>query len=184
VAKQKPPKLVLPNYPYRNRFSPEQTDEALARKDQLVELMMDAVGPDGTVINVPVDLLHILGFHLAFAGADVHTDHRQLIEARILPNEANDNEYGMRFEDMRIWKARGDFHDEPPANESQQEANLLAAQLRRQSTPEVREALAKIFADEFGAQAASHTVNDRQRAENVILETREMRDKYRDGGDG
>jgi hypothetical protein len=181
MAKQKNPTLVLPNYPYKGRFTPEQTEEALARKDALVELMMDAVGPDGTLINIPPDLLHILGFHLAYAGADVHTDHRQLIEARILPNEANDNEYGMRFEDMRVWRARGDFGDDPPASETQSEANVLAAQLRRRD-PEVRAALAKIMADEFGAQTGRTQVDDREKAENVILETRELRDKFRDGG--
>lgn len=182
MAKKKPGGLVLPNYPYRGRFTPEQIEEALGRKDSLVELMMDAVGPDGTTINVPPDLLHILAFHMAFAGADAHADHRQLIDSRILPNDANDNEYGMRFEDTRIWRAKGDFGDEQAAQtDAQAEANQLAAQLRRQATPEVRAALADIFADEYSTAADSAVVDKRERAENVLIENHELRDKFEDG---
>ena len=161
--------LVLPNYPYLGKFTPAQTEDALARKDKLVEIMLDPVGPDGTLINIPMDMLHILGFHMALAGADVHTDHRQLIEFRTRRDES-----GM-FE-MSEWRARGEFGDTDTAatSDADGEANAVAAQMRSQLTPEVRAALAAILAEEYAAATETSEPTRRERAENVLIESREL----------
>jgi hypothetical protein len=156
------PALVLPNYPYRGKFSNEQVREALDRKDRLVEAMMDPVGPDGTLINIPVDMLHILAFHLAYAGGDVHTDHRQLIESRLVQDK------NAMFE-IYEWRPRGEFGPQADAQDTTTtEAAELANQMRQQLTPEVRSALAQILLDEY--QAARPTISQRERAENVLTE--------------
>ena len=164
--KQNP--LVLANYPYRDRFTPAQVAEALDRKDRLVELLMDPVGPDGTLINIPVDMMHILAFHLAYAGADTHTDHRQLIESRVRRDET-------QMWEVYEWAPRGDFGDQPATTEPDSEAASVAAQMRTQLTPEVRAAVAAILADEYRAATAATDVSPRERAENVIVEHREMK---------
>ena len=96
--------LVLPDHPYKGRFTAEQVREALDRKDKLVALLMDPVGPNGTLINIPVDMLHILAFHLAYAGADAHTDSRRLIESRLSGDQNS------MFE-MYEWRPVGDVGD-------------------------------------------------------------------------
>lgn len=161
--------LVLPNYPYLGKFTPEQTEEALGRKDKLVEIMLDPVGPDGTIINIPMDMLHILGFHMALAGADVHTDHRQLIESRTRRDDT-----GM-FE-MCEWRARGEFDDsvEPTTTDAGGEAAAVAAQMRSQLTPEVRAALAAILAEEYAAATTGTEPTRREKADNVLTEAREL----------
>ena len=164
--KQNP--MVLANYPYRDRFTPAQVAEALDRKDRLVELLMDPVGPDGTLINIPVDMLHILAFHLAYAGADTHTDARQLIESRLRVDDSQ------MFE-VYEWRPRGDFTDSPAPTAPDTEAGAIAAQMRNQLTPEVRAAVAAILADEYSAATAAADVSPRERAENVIVEQREMK---------
>ncbi len=160
--------LVLPNYPYLGKFTPAQTEEALARKDKLVEIMLDPVGPDGTIINIPMDMLHILGFHMALAGADVHTDHRQLIESRTRRDDT-----GM-FE-MCEWRARGEFGDtETTTTDAGGEAAAVAAQMRSQLTPEVRAALAAILAEEYAAATTGTEPTRREKADNVLTEAREL----------
>lgn len=134
--------LVLPNYPYRGKFTDDQVGEALDRKDRIVALLMDPVGPDGTLINIPLDMLHVLAFHLAYAGADTHTDYRQLIESR--PHR---DDTGM-FE-MCEWRPRGEFGDPPPSPDITGEAQSLASQMRSRLTPEVRAELVAILADEY-----------------------------------
>lgn len=171
IRKKNP--LVLPDYPYKGRFTDQQVRDALDRKDKLVDLMMDPVGPDGTLINIPVDMLHILAFHLAYAGADAHTDHRQLIESRTRRDET-----GM-FE-MSEWRPRGDFGTEPAAEPPANEAAGIAAQMRNQLTPEVRAAVAAILAEEYTAATADAEVSTRERANNVLLEQRELRDKMKE----
>jgi hypothetical protein len=167
------PPLVLPNFPYKGRFSREQLAEAMDRKDRLVETLMDPVGPDGTLINLPVDMLHILAFHQALAGVDAHTDHRQLIEARTVRDESQ------MFE-MSEWRPRGDFGDqadpEPEQEQDGGEAAGIAAQMRTQLSPEVRKAVAAILAQEFTAATAATTVTDTERAHNVLLEQRTMKE--------
>lgn len=161
--------LVLPNYPYRDKFTPEQTAEALDRKDRIVETLMDPVGPDGTLLNLPVDMMHIIAFHQAYAGVDVHHDHRQLIEARPRRDET-----GM-FE-ISEWRPRGEFgsdRTEQPAD-SLADAKAVAAQMRSQLTPEVRAALATILAEEYAAATAGRQTTARERAENVVIEAREL----------
>lgn len=165
-------KLVLRNYPYLNKFTPEQVEAALDRKDRLVEAMTDAIGPDGQWITIPADMLHILGFHLAFAGADVFDD-LALIESRLHENTANNNEYGLLWEGVREWRPKGEFEDDPdkPADaETQMEAQHIAAQIRRQHTPELRAALAEIFAEEAGQAVEQRQITSRQRAQNVLAE--------------
>lgn len=164
--------LALPNYPYLNKFTPEQVRAALDRKDRLVEAMTDAIGPDGTWINIPPDMLHILGFHMAFAGCDQFDD-LALIESRVVENAANDNEYGLLWEGLRQWKPKGEFKDDPdkPSDaDTQMEAQQMAALLRKQSSPELRAALADIFADEAAAAAKRAQIPSRQRAQNVLAE--------------
>lgn len=148
--------LVLPNYPYRGKFTNEQVREALDRKDRLVEAMMDPVGPDGTLINIPVDMLHILAFHLAYAGADVHTDHRQLIESRLVRNT------NAMFE-LYEWRPRGEFTDTPAeADTTTSEAAGIAENMKQQLTPEVRAALTAILLEEY--KAADRAISQRDRA--------------------
>ena len=159
--------MVLPNFPYKNRFTPEQVREALDRKDRILELLMDPVGPDGCLLNLPIDMMHILAFHLSFAGADAHTDSRQLIESRICRDE------GAMFE-VYEWRPRGDFGDEAPTVETESEAATLAAQMRTQLTPDVRAALAEILIDEFN-KAAPRELSRREQAENVLTEHRELK---------
>lgn len=160
--------MVLANYPYRDRFTPAQVAEALDRKDRLVELLMDPVGPDGTLINIPVDMLHILAFHLAYAGADTHTDARQLIESRVVRDE-------QQMFEVYEWRPRGDFADSPAPDQPATEAAGIAAQMKQQLTPEVRAAVAAILADEYSAATAATDVSPRERAENVIVEQLEMK---------
>jgi hypothetical protein len=148
--------LVLPNYPYRGKFTNDQVREALDRKDRIVEAMMDPVGPDGTLINIPVDMLHILAFHLAYAGADVHTDHRQLIESRLVRNT------DAMFE-LYEWRARGEFTDTPAATDTTTtEAAGIAENMKQQLTPEVRAALTAILLEEY--KAADRAISQRDRA--------------------
>jgi hypothetical protein len=158
--------FVLPDYPYRDRFTAEQVREALDRKDRLVELMMDPVGPNGCLMNLPVDMMHILAFHLAYAGADTHTDSRQLIESRVRRDE------DAMFE-IYEWRPKGEFGDTPPVEESNSEAASIAAQMKAQLTPEVRAALTSILLDEYAA--ATPTQSRRERAENVLTEHRELK---------
>lgn len=165
--KQSP--LVLPNYPYKGRFTADQVRDALDRKDRLVELLMDPVGPDGTLINIPVDMMHILAFHLAYAGADTHTDHRQLIESRVRRDE------NAMFE-LYEWKPKGDFGAEPVTPPPDGEAAAIAAKMRQQLTPEVREAVASILLEEYQAANQASDISKRQRAENILREQREMPD--------
>jgi hypothetical protein len=176
--------LVLPNYPYRGRFSPEQVSAALDRKDRLVEAMTDAIGPDGTWINIPLDMLHILGFHLAFAGAEVFDD-LALIESRVRENPGNENEHGLLWENLREWRPKGDFKDpdKPADADTQMEAQQMAAQLRRQSSPELRAALAEIFAEEAAEAAGRDQISGRERAQNVLSEQniRKLNDQNGDG---
>lgn len=160
--------LVLPNYPYLNKFTKEQITDALARKDKLVELLLDPVGPDGTLINVPVDMMHILAFHLAYAGADTHTDSRQLIEARVRRDETQ------MFE-LKEWRPRGEFSDSEPVGPAADEATAIAAQMKQQLTPEVRAAVASLLAQEYAAATERGQVTQRERAQNVLLEAREMK---------
>ena len=164
--KQNP--MVLANYPYRDKFTPAQVAEALDRKDRLVDLLMDPVGPDGTLINIPVDMLHILAFHLAYAGADTHTDARQLIESRVVRDE-------QQMFEVYEWRPRGEFADSPAAAEPDTEASSIAAQMKQQLTPEVRAAVAAILADEYSAATAAADISPRERAENVIVEQLEMK---------
>lgn len=134
--------LVLPNYPYLNAFSREQVGEALDRKDKIVELLLDPVGPDGTLINIPVDMLHILAFHLAYAGCDTHTDERQLIESRAVNNP------DAMFE-LTEWRPRGTFDDQPVTDTTAAtEAAALAATMQSQLTPEVRAALKALLVNQ------------------------------------
>lgn len=163
--------LVLANYPYKGKFSPEQVREALNRKDRLVEIMMDPVGPDGTLINIPVDMLHILAFHLAYAGADAHTDNRQLIESRLRRDE------NAMFE-LYEWRPRGEFGDDISTPSTGDQAAKVAKDLRTKLTPEVREAVAAILLDEY--TAAGNPVSQRETAEAVLLEQRELGDQRKD----
>lgn len=165
---------VFPNYPYAKAFTRAQIDDALDRKDKIVELLMDPVGPDGTIINLPVDMLHILAFHLAYAGADTHTDHRQLIESRTTRDESQ------MFE-MCEWRPKGSFGARPePAADSSGEAATIAAQMRQQLSPEVRSALVSILADEVTAARQGVAVSEREKAAQVLIEQREMRDKMKE----
>jgi len=159
--------LVLPDHPYKGRFTAEQVREALDRKDRLVALLMDPVGPNGTLINIPVDMLHILAFHLAYAGADTHTDSRRLIESRLSSDQNS------MFE-MYEWRPVGDFGDTEnvKAEHLTAEAAGIAATMKQQLTPEVRAALAEILADEF--RAATPQISRRQRADAILTEQREL----------
>ncbi len=165
---------VFPNYPYAKAFTREQIADALDRKDKLVELLMDPVGPDGTIINLPVDMMHILAFHLSYAGADTHTDHRQLIESRTTRDES------AMFE-MYEWRPRGSFDSQPePPADTSGEAATIAAQMRQQLTPEVRSALVSMLAEEFAAARQGVSVSEREKAAQVLIEQREMRDKMKE----
>lgn len=160
--------LVLPNHPYKGKFSTEQVSEALDRKDRLVALLMDPVGPDGTLINIPVDMLHILAFHLAYAGADTHTDSRRLIECRLR------NDPDAMFE-LYEWRPVGEFGDTaaPAQDATTAEAAGIAATMKQQLTPELRAALTEILLDEY--RAATPQISRRQRADAIVTEAREMR---------
>lgn len=159
--------LVLPNHPYKGKFTAEQVSEALDRKDRLVALLMDPVGPDGTLINIPVDMLHILAFHLAYAGADTHTDSRRLIECRLRKDS------DAMFE-LYEWRPVGEFGDTiPPENDVTSEAAGIAANIKRELTPELRAALTEILLDEY--RAATPQISRRQRADAILTEAREMR---------
>jgi len=137
--------FALPNYPYRDAgFTVEQVREALERKDRILELLMDPVGPDGCLMNLPIDMMHILAFHLAYAGADTHTDARQLIESR--PVKVPDSMF-----EVYEWKPRGSFGDVVEAEPVDAAAADLAAQMKSQLTPQVRAALAQILIDESNA---------------------------------
>ncbi len=136
-----PSALLLPNYPYLNKFSPEQVRDALERKDKLVELMMDPVGPDGTLISIPPDLLHILAFHLAYAGADAHTDDRQLITATARTDESQ------MFE-IYEWAPRGENQEPAPVDTTTAEAAELADAMRVKLDPQVRAKLIDILLQE------------------------------------
>ena len=159
--------LVLPNHPYKGKFSTEQVREALDRKDALVALLMDPVGPDGTLINIPVDMLHILCFHLAYAGADAHTDSRRLIESRLCRDP------DAMFE-LYEWRPVGEFGDTAPAQDDvSTEAAGIAATIKQQLTPELRAALTEILLDEY--RSATPQISRRQRADAILTEAREMR---------
>jgi len=130
--------------------------------------MRDAVGPNGTLINIYPDMLAILAFHMAAAGADVHTDHRQLIESRLIRDETN------MFE-VYEWRARGEFSDTPAADAdtTTTEAAGIAENMKAQLTPEVRAALTAILLEEY--KAADRDISQRERAHNVLTEQREIR---------
>lgn len=98
--------FVLPDYPYKNAFTAEQVREAMDRKDRILALLMDPVGPDGCLMSLPIDMMHILAFHLAYAGADTHTDSRRLIESRMVRDDSQ------MFE-VYEWRPVGGFGDEP-----------------------------------------------------------------------
>jgi hypothetical protein len=166
--------LVLPDHPYKGKFTADQVREALDRKDKLVELLMDPVGPNGTLINIPIDMLHILAFHLAYAGADTHTDSRRLIESRLR------NDPDAMFE-MYEWRPVGEFGDTEivQANNVTAEAAGIAATMKQQLTPELRAALAEILADEY--RAATPQISRRQRADAIITEQRELPATMKEG---
>lgn len=155
--------LVLPNFPYRGKFTTQQLKDISERVGRVVPLMFDAVGPNGALLNIPADAAGILAFHLVCAGVDAHTDHRQLIEGRVERDSSN------LFE-VTVWRPRGEFPD-PPAAEN--EASIIAAQMKSQLTPEVRAALMVILRDEF---AAASEQTQRQRAANVLAEHTQKED--------
>ena len=136
--------FVLPNYPYKGAFTDAQVREALDRKDRIVELLMDPVGPDGCLMNLPIDMMHILAFHLAYAGVDTHTDSRQLIVGRAVPVPDS------MFEVVE-WKPKGEHDDVAESEPVDAAAADLAAQMKSQLTPQVRAALTAILIDEYKA---------------------------------
>jgi hypothetical protein len=163
---------VFPDFPYRGKFSAAQIGELRDRIDRLTEIMTDPVGPNGTLINIPPAMLGILAFHMAAAGADVHTDHRQLIESRLVRNTDS------MFE-LYEWRARGEFGTPPTAEveATTSEAAEIAANMKQQLTPEVRAALTTILLEEY--KAADRDISQRERAQNVLTEQREMKEDKR-----
>ena len=125
-------------FPYQGKWTKEQLSEVYERWERIKEALIDPVGPTGLPLGIPFDQVAILSFHLALAGGDVHED-VALIASRIRPAE-----HGM-YADAREWMPKDEL--EPVPEDAEAKAAELAKSVESQQiTPEVRQALARIFA--------------------------------------
>lgn len=170
------PPISPKTFPYRRKWTKEQLDEILDRKDRLVEAMTDAVGPTGQMLYLPPDMVHIMALHIALAGGEVREELAYIV-SRLRPAGE------VMFADTREWLLKQEYKPGPaPADETAAKAKAAADQIRRQLTPEVTAALTQILADGFNAQAhnnitTSDQVDDAQQVED------EMRDQAREDGE-
>lgn len=136
------PAITAKTFPYRRKWTQEQIDEILDRKDKLAAAMTDAVGPVGQQLYIDASHLHVLALHLALAGADVH-DELAYIVAEII------NSPGAPA-DFHHWHLRADYQPPAPdADEIQRKAAAAADQIRRQLSPEVRREVLEMMREEY-----------------------------------
>ena len=170
------PPISVKTFPYRRKWTQEEIDEILARKDRIVEAMTDAQGPVGQTLFIPPDSLHILGLHLALAGGEVHDDLAYIVSVRR-------PEGTTMFEDAREWVVKKEYRPAPPDPDEDQTvavAKAAAEKIKRQLTPEVREVLTAIMADEFEKATKDSEPTRRERAEALLAEA-QMRERLKDG---
>lgn len=173
------PAITPETFPYRRKWTQEQLNEILDRKDRLVAAMTDAVGPTGQVLYLPIDLLHILALHMSLAGCEVE-DRLAYIVSRPVKQDKPEE---LVFQDAREWVLRQEYEPGPPdIDETASQAKAAAEKIRRQLSPEVTAALAHILADGLNAVAINNATTSEQLASAHQAEE-EMRDIAREAGD-
>jgi hypothetical protein len=136
------PAINARTFPYRRKWTQQQIDEILERKDRLAEAMTDAVGPAGQQMYVDLSSIHMLALHAALAGADVH-DELAYIRAEVI------NSPGAP-ENFHHWRLRSEYEPAPPdPDETRRKAAAAAEQIRRQLSPEVRREVAAMMREEY-----------------------------------
>lgn len=173
------PAITPETFPYRRKWTQEQLDEILDRKDRLVTAMTDAVGPTGQVLYIPIDLLHILALHMSLAGCEVQ-DRLAYIVSRPIKQDKPEE---LVFEGSLEWLLKQEYEPGPPEiDETAAQAKAAAEKIRRQLSPEVTAALAHILADGLNAVAINNATTSTQLADAQAAEE-EMRDNAREAGD-
>lgn len=146
---------INPNtFPYRRKWTREETDELTERIEKLREAMVDMVGPSGAVMYIDAGTIAHIACHLALAGADLYPvdDPRTYI----WPDRKEDAS-GI-FDSMIEWRVKKDHT--PPKDIARPKPELdpdkvaaAAAKARQQIDaqlhPEVKAALIKQMAKEF-----------------------------------
>lgn len=136
------PDIILKKFPYRRKWTTTQVEEIKARELRIADAMMDAVGPDGQVLGIPSDIIHIMALHLTLAGADIR-DELAYIVAVIR------NSNGLPA-DFHQWVIKDEYEPAPPdPDETRRKATAAADQIRRQLSPEVRREVMAMMRDEF-----------------------------------
>lgn len=146
---------INPNtFPYRRKWTRDETDELIVRIEKLREAMVDMVGPSGAVMYIDAGTIAHIAVHLALAGADLYP----LDDDRVyIWPEKREDASGI-FDSMVEWRVKKDHrppeHLERPQPELDPEkvaaaAAAAAAQIDAQLHPEVKAALIKQLAKEF-----------------------------------
>jgi len=181
--------ITLKSFPYTRDWTQAEFDEILDRKDTLVEALTDALGPAGQMLWLPAELIHILAFHLALAGALVDDQLAWIVSkpyAPPPPQEGDENRedgtYRVTFEGLRHWVLKEDYT--PPAPdpvETNALAQAAADKIRRQLSPQMTEAVMAILAERFKKNTPDPATR-LDRAEVAIADA-ELRDIARKDGD-
>lgn len=129
------PNSVFPNFPYDRRFNKHEIAEITERSERLADHMRDPMAPTGMPMGIPEDYLRLLSVHCALAGLDTHTDERQYIVAKKLPDETG------RYADSVEWVLKTDATPEVEQSLIEAEAQKYADAMETQLTPEVRAAI-------------------------------------------
>lgn len=181
--------ITLESFPYRRDWQQEEFDEILARKDLLVEAMTDALGPTGQMLWLPADIIHILAFHLAFAGGTVEDRLAWIVSKPYEPpppSEDDDKQVDgtgrIHFEGLRHWVLKENYQPGPPdPDETTAMATAAAEKIRRQLTPAVTEALTAILADQF-KKHSPEPITRLDKAEATVTEA-DLRESVREDGE-
>lgn len=127
-------------FPYEKKFTREQIADVLAVQAQILEASRDALTTKGAIMGIDEASLQMLALHQALAGVRVVPD-EALIVARLRPSEH------AGFMDAREWLPKQDYTEQMERDDSQAQADALAARIDEEVDPEVAKLLAKTFAD-------------------------------------
>lgn len=139
----------LGQFPYRRKWTQDQTDDIFRRFRLLADAMSDAVGPMGQQFYLPPELLQMLALHISLAGGTVE-DRLAYIVSRPVEAEADK----VVFADAREWVLKQDYEQSASKRDSTAAmAKAAAEKIRSQLPPEVLRAVAA----DLAARLAEHT---------------------------
>lgn len=134
---------VLPNFPYRLKFTQVEKNELLERIEKFRFILRDGVGLSGHTMSLDEGTIANLAAHLALAGSDV-VEEKAYIWGRVRDDE------NRMFADQVEWLVKKDVPQ--PAPEPSENAALEASQIAsqmKQLHPAVRVELARIMQDQL-----------------------------------